>query len=321
MSRRRPNFSTRTPEEDVARLDPNESEGAAPAGRAGLLHWPPTLWSRHQGVTSTEPAEHRRHLVQNPFHGISEWWNKKIDHGPGQEDAGVEGLSTSAGPFRDNSADRKDKHMHRSRSFEETKKLGTFSGVFVPTSLNVLSILMFLRFGFILGQAGLLGILGDSPIWNVVRSRHIWLTNRDRTTCAFISDQLGNDDVSLCDCNKWYCSGWWCILPHFSLPRPRVRWLYRSGFLLGTRLQYGHERGRSSRLFHSKLWNRVGHAGSFSSRGLLVAVSLGNRGSRSLYSHLLGGKLDLCSGQQRPFGSASHCNLQHSTLCHSDEAV
>lgn len=40
------------------------------------------------------------------------------------------------------------------------KKLGTFSGVFVPTTLNVLSILMFLRFGFILGQTGVLGILG-----------------------------------------------------------------------------------------------------------------------------------------------------------------
>ncbi|KAK5076837.1 hypothetical protein LTS08_006008 [Lithohypha guttulata] len=39
-------------------------------------------------------------------------------------------------------------------------KLDTFSGVFVPTSLNVLSILMFIRFGFILGQAGLLGMLG-----------------------------------------------------------------------------------------------------------------------------------------------------------------
>ncbi|OBT88360.1 hypothetical protein VE02_02340 [Pseudogymnoascus sp. 03VT05] len=39
-------------------------------------------------------------------------------------------------------------------------KLGTFSGVFVPTCLNVLSILMFLRFGFILGQAGVLGIFG-----------------------------------------------------------------------------------------------------------------------------------------------------------------
>ncbi|CCH40562.1 putative transporter [Wickerhamomyces ciferrii] len=36
-------------------------------------------------------------------------------------------------------------------------KLGTFNGVFVPTALNVLSILMFLRFGFILGQMGILG--------------------------------------------------------------------------------------------------------------------------------------------------------------------
>jgi potassium/chloride transporter 9 len=41
-----------------------------------------------------------------------------------------------------------------------TDKMGTFTGVFVPTSLNVLSILMFLRFGFILGQAGVLGMFG-----------------------------------------------------------------------------------------------------------------------------------------------------------------
>lgn len=41
-----------------------------------------------------------------------------------------------------------------------TEKLGTFSGVFVPTSLNVLSILMFIRFGFILGQGGVVGMLG-----------------------------------------------------------------------------------------------------------------------------------------------------------------
>lgn len=36
-------------------------------------------------------------------------------------------------------------------------KLGTFEGVFLPTSLNVLSILMFLRFGFIIGQMGIAG--------------------------------------------------------------------------------------------------------------------------------------------------------------------
>lgn len=39
------------------------------------------------------------------------------------------------------------------------RNLGTFEGVFLPTSLNVLSILMFLRFGFIIGQMGILGTL------------------------------------------------------------------------------------------------------------------------------------------------------------------
>ncbi|KIV95053.1 hypothetical protein PV10_02755 [Exophiala mesophila] len=40
-----------------------------------------------------------------------------------------------------------------------TDKLNTFSGVFVPVSLNVLSILMFIRFGFILGQSGVIAML------------------------------------------------------------------------------------------------------------------------------------------------------------------
>jgi potassium/chloride transporter 9 len=40
-------------------------------------------------------------------------------------------------------------------------KLGVVSGVFIPVCLNILSILMFLRFGLILGQIGLLGILGE----------------------------------------------------------------------------------------------------------------------------------------------------------------
>lgn len=39
-------------------------------------------------------------------------------------------------------------------------KLGVVSGVYIPVCLNILSILMFLRFGHILGQVGLLGMLG-----------------------------------------------------------------------------------------------------------------------------------------------------------------
>jgi len=40
-------------------------------------------------------------------------------------------------------------------------KLGVASGVYIPVCLNILSILMFLRFGLILGQVGLLGFLGE----------------------------------------------------------------------------------------------------------------------------------------------------------------
>lgn len=45
----------------------------------------------------------------------------------------------------------------KTKEKKEPVKLGTFDGVFLPTSLNVLSILMFLRFGFIIGQMGILG--------------------------------------------------------------------------------------------------------------------------------------------------------------------
>jgi len=39
-------------------------------------------------------------------------------------------------------------------------KLDVVSGVYIPVFLNIISILMFLRFGLILGQIGLLGMLG-----------------------------------------------------------------------------------------------------------------------------------------------------------------
>lgn len=69
---------------------------------------------------------------------------------------GTEGLQ------RLESHDKKAKHIVGRNDRELVRKLGTFSGVFVPTTLNVLSILMFLRFGFILGQGGILGTMGKT---------------------------------------------------------------------------------------------------------------------------------------------------------------
>lgn len=57
--------------------------------------------------------------------------------------------------------DRAEKGDQKPYAADVSAKLGTVSGVFVPTALNVLSILMFLRFGFILGQSGVLGMMGQ----------------------------------------------------------------------------------------------------------------------------------------------------------------
>ncbi|TEA22364.1 Vacuolar cation-chloride cotransporter 1 [Colletotrichum sidae] len=56
-----------------------------------------------------------------------------------------------------------DRRPSVSSSMEQTNrksKLGVVSGVYIPVCLNIFSILMFLRFGWILGQVGLLGMLG-----------------------------------------------------------------------------------------------------------------------------------------------------------------
>lgn len=162
MSRSRPNFSTRTAEEDATRLEPNEQTGNFPGERAGLLQWP-LIGPRHEDSVSTGLMGKRHSAPARALAGLSRLWHRQTSDGEQRErseDQVAPQIPMSAGSLRDSSADKKDKNGRR-RSIEESKKLGTFSGVFVPTTLNVLSILMFLRFGFILGQAGLLGILGE----------------------------------------------------------------------------------------------------------------------------------------------------------------
>ena len=40
------------------------------------------------------------------------------------------------------------------------KRFGAFSGVFTPSILTILGVIMYLRLGWVTGQAGLLGALG-----------------------------------------------------------------------------------------------------------------------------------------------------------------
>ncbi|MCJ1243884.1 hypothetical protein MMC30_001081 [Trapelia coarctata] len=163
--RTRSNFLTRTATDDASRLDRRCS--AAPSAGEESQQNDGSNDPYEPATAQSEPLPRRHSLARKIFRSL---------------DGGAESPLLSR---RSSSTRRTGRHsygsiaaeMHRSTDAKDGRvksitsrpgamprpvggkaKLGTFSGVFVPTSLNVLSILMFLRFGFILGQAGFIGM-------------------------------------------------------------------------------------------------------------------------------------------------------------------
>lgn len=165
INRNRPNFAARTAEGDDSRLAP---EGLA--DQALNANEQPSISSTrpYEPLHSSEPSHGRRPLPFNVFENQPSRWSDR--NGDGKGSNGSEGrlprqASLPAGPLAALNSDKmgNNKNGHNeSQPAGDSDKLGTFSGVFVPTTLNVLSILMFLRFGFILGQGGVLGMMGMS---------------------------------------------------------------------------------------------------------------------------------------------------------------
>lgn len=180
--RTRSNFATRTATDDADQLHrrysvipptPSPNEETTP-----LLSVP-----AHSERTGNpyEPVDENdtRESEHKELNFFQRWFSARHDpsHAPRQSPSGtpqttghqvlaLDSLTSHMHSHGDNKRSSSDAGKPRPGAFPRpvggTSKLGTFAGVFVPTSLNVLSILMFLRFGFILGQSGVVGMMGKS---------------------------------------------------------------------------------------------------------------------------------------------------------------
>ncbi|WP_091507404.1 amino acid permease [Microbulbifer yueqingensis] len=86
---------------------------------------------------------------------------KDTDHeetgDPGPGDQRVETLEVPGGSHTDAEAPKDVQQQVESHEAEQSKKFGTFAGVFTPTLLTILGVIMFLREGWVIGNAGLGG--------------------------------------------------------------------------------------------------------------------------------------------------------------------
>lgn len=142
---------------------------------------PPRSRSNFAVKTATDASQrlHRRSFAQSspPLDERTPLLHGPADTSAQREDHGVAWLRSwfcNTSQLSRSRSDSSNQHGRRKPSSDASKprpgafprpvggtdKLGTFAGVFVPVTLNVLSILMFLRFGFILGQTGVVGMMG-----------------------------------------------------------------------------------------------------------------------------------------------------------------
>jgi potassium/chloride transporter 9 len=224
------NFAARTAMDDAAQLDRRSSVVPSPSP-----HEDTPLLDRTGQLADGRTSAHEE-ILQERDHGIEtlrDLFSKAVHTlrvKRGNADHETKRLSTTD--------TTKPKPGAFPRPVGGTGKLGTFNGVFVPTTLNVLSILMFLRFGFILGQTGVLGMMGESNACG--RQFSLRLTQR-RHACRLLHHQPSHHHVDFSHCFQRHRQRGRGVLSDLSQPRSRVRWIYRHRVLSRDGLQYKYE--------------------------------------------------------------------------------
>lgn len=165
ITRNRPTFMSRTATDDAAQLLRRSSlpsfHEQRPASATGAADDNPY----HPRTAESEAPPRQHELTRKLLSHLDGGAETPDSHHAGDHEGSIPQQNqsiTSEVPESDTKPDRSSRPKVGSfpRPVGGTEKLGTLSGVFVPTTLNVLSILMFIRFGFILGQSGVLGMFG-----------------------------------------------------------------------------------------------------------------------------------------------------------------